>query len=210
MRALTHASAHKNNRTRSDYERLEFLGDRVLGLVVAEILLERFPDAPEGHLARHLNRLVRKETCAAVAEDIDLGAYLIMSTSESDSGGRGKTTILGDACEAVLGALFRDGGYDVARRTIRSLWETRLEDESRPLRDAKSVLQEWAQGRGLPLPVYEQTSRKGPDHEPYFTTRVIVEGHEAAVGDGPTKRAAEQSAASAMLRREGVWENATD
>lgn len=207
-RALTHSSARTRNPKPNDYERLEFLGDRVLGLVISELLIETFPEAPEGDLARHLNRLVRKETCAEVAEDLELGDYVIMSSSEAVSGGRGKQTILGDACEAVLGALFLDGGYDVPRRVIRSLWKDRLEDDSRPLRDAKSVLQEWAQGKGRDLPAYDEVAREGPDHDPHFTARVKVEDMEPATGQGASKRAAEQAAATAMLIREGVWKNA--
>ena len=207
-RALTHSSVRTRHSKPADYERLEFLGDRVLGLVIAEMLIEVFPDAKEGDLARQLNRLVRKETCASVAEDIGIGDVGIMSVSEAESGGRGKLTILGDACEAVLGAVFRDGGYDNARRVIRSMWKERLGDDSRPLRDAKSALQEWAQGKGLDLPHYGEVAREGPDHEPHFTARVTVNGHEPAVGKGPTKRAAEQAAATEMLMREGVWKNA--
>lgn len=207
-RALTHSSARSHGPKSTDYERLEFLGDRVLGLVIAEMLIELFPKADEGDLARRFNRLVRKETCAAVAEDIDLGAYVIMSASEADSGGRGKQTILGDACEAVLGALFRDGGYDVARRVIRELWTDRIYDDPRPLRDAKSALQEWAQGQGLELPVYEELAREGPDHDPRFTASVSVQGKKPATGEGASKRSAEQNAATAMLVREGIWKNA--
>ena len=130
-----------------------------------------------------------------------------MSGSEAESGGRGKQTILGDACEAVLGALFLDGGYEVPRQVIRRIWSGRLHDTSRPLRDAKSVLQEWAQGRERDLPAYTEISRDGPDHDPHFTTRVVVEGYEPAVGQGASKRAAEQAAAKELLLREGVWNN---
>lgn len=205
QRALTHSSARSKSPKPSDYERLEFLGDRVLGLVISELLIETFTEAPEGDLARHLNRLVRKETCAEIAEELQLGDFVIMSRSEDDSGGRGKLTILGDACEAVLGALFLDGGYEVPRRIIRSLWSDRLHDKSHPLRDAKSVLQEWAQGKGRDLPDYSEVSRDGPDHDPHFTTRVVVEGYEPAMGRGESKRAAEQAAAKVLLLREGVW-----
>lgn len=204
-RALTHSSARARQARPTDYERLEFLGDRVLGLVISELLIETYPDAPEGHLARHLNRLVRKETCAEIADDLQLGDFVIMSSSEAESGGRGKQTILGDACEAVLGALFLDGGYDVPRRIIRTLWADRLKDNSQPLRDAKSVLQEWAQAKGRALPAYEEIARDGPDHDPHFTARVTVEGLAPELGQGTSKRAAEQAAAETMLIREGVW-----
>lgn len=207
QRALTHSSARTKRRTGSDYERLEFLGDRVLGLVIAELLFELFPDADEGDLALRFNQLVRKETCAAVAQEIDLGKYVIMSAIEASSGGRGKQTILGDACEAVLGAIFLDGGFEAARGVIRHLWSNFASDDTEVRRDAKSALQEWAQGRGLELPNYVETGRSGPDHAPKFNTRVEVNGLAPAQGEGPSKRIAEQSAASAMLLREGVWKN---
>ena len=207
-RALTHSSAKVRTPKVRDYERLEFLGDRVLGLVVAEMLLAEFPEAEEGELARRFNRLVQKETCAKVAEDMDLGAYVIMSANEARSGGRAKKTILGDACEAVLGALFLDGGYEVTRKTIRRYWSERVLDDAAPLRDAKSALQEWAQGKGLDLPQYVVSSQAGPDHEPHFTTHVKVQGLEPTTGEGASKRAAQQAAAKAMLVREGVWNDA--
>jgi ribonuclease-3 len=207
QRALTHSSARGRGKKNYDYERLEFLGDRVLGLVIAELLTELFPDAHEGDLARRFNQLVRKETCAEVATNLKLGDYVIMSSSEADSGGRGKQTILGDACEAVLGALFVDGGFHTARDIIRKYWSNFIDDESIPLRDAKSALQEWAQGRGLELPDYVELAREGPDHAPRFTTRAVVAGVKPAQGKGDSKRAAEQSAATAMLLKEGVWKS---
>ena len=204
--ALTHASARSSAPETLDNERLEFLGDRVLGLAVAELLTERFPEAPEGELARRLNLLVRRETCAAVAQDLDLGASMVMSGSEAGSGGREKTTILADACEAVLGAAFLDGGFAEARRLVRDLWTPHLGDSDVVPTDAKSALQEWAQGRGLPLPRYMEVRRRGPDHAPQFTTEVQIDGLEPARGEGMSKRLAEQAAASAMLLREGVWD----
>ncbi len=210
QRALTHSSARARGPKNQDYERLEFLGDRVLGLVIAELLTELFPEASEGDLAQRFNRLVRKETCAEVADNMKLGECVIMSASEADSGGRGKQTILGDACEAVLGAVFLDGGFDAARAIIRKFWSGFIGDESMPLRDAKSALQEWAQGRGLDLPDYVELAREGPDHAPRFTTRVVVKGVEPAQGEGDSKRAAEQSAAAAMLLSAGVWKNDGD
>ncbi|MGI9384326.1 MAG: ribonuclease III [Methyloligellaceae bacterium] len=208
--ALTHASARVGTPDATDNERLEFLGDRVLGLAIAELLSEMFPEASEGDLARRFNRLVRKETCAAVAQDLDLGSYVIMSCGEEDSGGRGKTTILGDACEAILGAVFLDGGFDASRGIIRSLWGPYVRSAEAVPADAKSALQEWAQGRGLPLPRYVEVARQGPDHAPHFTAEVQINGLESARGDGRNKRVAEQTAASAMLVREGVWEQNPD
>jgi len=207
--ALTHSSARVRSRKGLDYERLEFLGDRVLGLVIAELLIELYPDAREGDLALRFNQLVRKETCAAVAQELDLGGSIIMSGVEAGSGGRGKQTILGDVCEAVLGAVFLDGGFEAARDIIRRVWSPRAGGQGAVHRDAKSALQEWAQGRGLDLPDYVETERQGPDHAPLFTTSVVLNGLAPAHGEGPSKRAAEQSAASAMLLREGVWKNDT-
>jgi ribonuclease-3 len=208
--ALTHASTRTSGGPRLDNERLEFLGDRVLGLVVAEMLFERFADADEGALARHFNGLVRRETCAAVAREIDVGAHLILSESEEESGGRAKTTILADACEALLGAVFVDAGFDTARAVVLKHWSPRIADGQRGEPDAKTALQEWAQGRGLPLPVYKEIARKGPDHAPQFTTKVMIEGLAPETGQGASKRLAEQSAARFVLVREGVWQDRVD
>lgn len=208
--ALTHSSARVGAPDSTDNERLEFLGDRVLGLAIAELLSEMFPEASEGDLARRFNRLVRKETCASVAQDLDLGRYVIMSGGEEDSGGRGKTTILGDACEAILGAVFLDGGFDQSSRVIRGLWGPYVGSTESVPADAKSALQEWAQGRGLPLPRYIEVARQGPDHAPHFIAEVQIAGLESARGDGRNKRVAEQTAASVMLVREGVWDQVPD
>lgn len=205
-RALTHASVRGGRAKRHDNERLEFIGDRVLGLAIAELLNERFPSGTEGDLARGLNRLVRGETCARVARDLDLGAHLILSESEAESGGRGKDTILADALEAVLGAVFIEGGYAPARDVVHHLWRGESEQVSAGGPDAKSALQEWAQGHGLALPEYAEIARAGPDHRPRFTAEVRILGKEPARGEGASKRAAEQAAATALLTREGVRE----
>ena len=202
--ALTHASMRGGKAKRSDNERLEFVGDRVLGLVIAEALSERFPAASEGELARRYNRLVRGEACAVVARSLGLGEYLILSESEAGSGGRAKATILADAMEAVLGAIFLDAGFETARRTIGRLWKSDDGHAKAAGPDAKSALQEWAQGRGLALPEYVEVGRKGPDHAPRFTSEVRIAGCPPARGEGASKRAAEQAAARALLEREGV------
>lgn len=202
--ALTHASVRGDKGKRSDNERLEFIGDRVLGLAIAEHLNERFPDGSEGDLARRYNRLVRGEACATAARAIDLGAYLILSDSEAGSGGRAKSTILADAMEAVLGAVFLDAGFAPARTVVHRLWESLLEDLPAVGVDAKSALQEWAQGQGLDLPQYVDIAREGPDHAPRFTIEVRISGREPARGQGASKRAAEQAAARTLLEREGV------
>lgn len=210
-RAVTHASARSSKKISKDNERLEFLGDRVLGLCVAEMLMHAHPDAAEGELAPRLNRLVRKEMCAQIAdEDWDLGAAMIMSGGEALSGGRRKMTILGNACEAVLGAIFVDGGFDVARDVINRFWGPRLLGAETIPVDAKTALQEWAQARRLALPSYRETKRAGPDHEPHFVISVSLTDREPAIGEGPSKRVAEQAAAEAMLLREGIWKPAED
>ena len=203
-KALTHASVRQASAKRRDNERLEFLGDRVLGLAVAELLSELYPAANEGQLARLYNRLVRGGTCAEVARSLDLGPSLVLSESEASSGGRDKETILADACEALLGAIFLEAGYDKAREVVRKHWGARLDGSPAETADAKSALQEWAQGQGLDLPQYEEVAREGPDHAPRFTAEVRIKGKKPARGEGASKRAAEQAAATALLAREGV------
>jgi ribonuclease III len=208
--ALTHSSARAGGKPNEDNERLEFLGDRVLGLAVAELLSDRFPEASEGELAIWFNHLVRTETCAEVAQSWNLGDFILMSGGEAGSGGRHKKTILANACEAVLGALFADAGYEVARDAVHDNWAPHLGELEEASPDAKSVLQEWAQGKQLPLPSYLEIARKGPDHAPRFTAEVQVEGVEPERGEGTSKRQAEQAAATAMLVREGVWRQPDD
>lgn len=202
--ALTHASVRGARSGRADNERLEFLGDRVLGLAIAEMLAETMPEAREGELARAYNRLVRGETCARIGRELGLGLHLLLSGAEADSGGRDKDTILADAVEALLGAVFLEAGFTAARAVVHRLWRRRGEQVSRLAADAKSALQEWAQGQGLALPEYVEIARDGPDHAPRFTAEVRIRGRESARGAGASKRAAEQAAASELLSREGV------
>lgn len=202
--ALTHASVRGSKTTRADNERLEFIGDRVLGLAIAEVLIAKFPKATEGELARLFNRLVRGEACAKVGRSLNLGKFVVLSDSEADSGGREKATILADAVEAVLGAVFLDGGFDKARGVVQRLWSTLADHPAEPPVDAKSALQEWAQAQGLSLPRYTVVARKGPDHAPSFTSEVQITGRAPAQGEGASKRIAEQAAAKALLEREGV------
>jgi len=208
--ALTHSSARAGARPNDDNERLEFLGDRVLGLAIAELLANSFPKAREGELARWFNHLVRAETCAEIAQEWELGTFILMSGGEAGSGGRGKKTILANACEAVLGAIFADGDYDAARAVIHRFWKAQLDTLELAAPDAKSLLQEWAQGRRLPLPRYLEITREGPDHAPRFTAEVQIDGVASERGTGANKRAAEQAAALAMLLREGVWQAPPD
>lgn len=186
------------------YERFEFLGDRVLGLVIAEWLLERFAEEKEGALAKRHAALVRREALCRVADAIALGRYLRLSPAESSGTGRSNPTILADACEAVIGALYLDGGLEPARRFIRGAWADAIDRTEPPPLDAKTALQEWAQGRGKPLPVYETVDRSGSAHAPVFRVRVTVAGEEPVLGTGTSKRAAEKDGARALLRRIGV------
>lgn len=211
-RALTHPSAITSSdpaAQRQSYQRLEFLGDRVLGLVVAEMLFAEFRDADEGDLHRRHASLVRKETCAEIGAELGIGDALALGEGEENSGGRGKATILGDACESVIGAIFIDGGLDAARQLIKRLWRDRMIGAHREGRDAKSTLQEWSQGRSLGLPTYRVEDESGPAHAPQFRVRVAIDGLDDAIGEGPSKREAEQAAASAVLFREGVWQGGT-
>ncbi len=203
--ALTHSSARVANHINLDNERLEFLGDRVLGLVISDVLMERYPQASEGELAKRYNALVRKETCYAVAKKIGLGTFLIMSDSERASGGAQKETILADACEALLGALYKDAGFDRAQKFIIQSWMPFMDNSEGVPADAKSTLQEWAQAHKKALPVYSEVSRTGPDHEPVFTTEVILDGVAPESGTGNSKRIAEHNAAENLLRREKIW-----
>jgi ribonuclease III len=198
IRALTHASAN----THVSNERLEFLGDRVLGLIVAEKLHALYPADNEGALALKFNALARRETCAASAEAAGLAEHIILANAEAGSGGRRKTAILAGACEAVIAALYLDGGLEAARAFVERYWDfTALGAD---MRDPKTVLQEWAQSRKHPsAPVYTLTGREGPDHAPRFAVQVRV-AEDTSVGAGGSKREAEQDAARALLTKLGV------
>ncbi len=199
-RALTHGSAPRRQRgVADDYQRLEFVGDRVLGLIIAERLYRDFPREREGALAKRFAMLVRREALAEVAGKIGLGTYITISKSEEDVGGRENPAILADCCEALIGALFLDGGLEPARCFVEAQWQTLIEADLRPPEDAKTALQEWAQARGLGLPVYQEVERRGPDHDPVFTVEVSIEDRPAAQGSGRSKRLAEQEAAARLL-----------
>ncbi len=199
-RALTHPSVSADpGHLGGDYERLEFLGDRVLGLVVAEMLFARFPQEAEGLLARRLAKLVAKETLASVAADLELGSFMRLAMGEDEKDGRTNPSLLSDACEAVIAALYLDGGLPVAKRFVVDSWKARIEKDREPPLEAKTELQEWAQGRGLPLPSYSEIDRQGPPHDPVFTISVQVEGQPPRSGKGRSKRIAEQDAAAQLL-----------
>ena len=202
--ALSHISALKGSRNRaSSYQRLEFLGDHVLGLVISDMLFRAFPKADEGELSRRLADLVRKETCTEIARTIELGAAIRLGASEANAGGRTRPAILADVCEALIGAVYLDSGFDAAASLVGKLWEARLRTKAPPLRDPKTVLQEWAQARGMPTPVYREIARSGPHHDPEFRVAVQLPQLAPAEGSGRSKRAAEQAAAAALMEREG-------
>jgi ribonuclease-3 len=198
--AFTHPSAsQRRGSARRGYERLEFLGDRVLGLIVAELLWHRYPEEAEGALTRRHTELVRRETLADVAKAIGLGRHLIVSPGEDASGVRDNPSVLADVCEAVIAALYLDGGLSAARRFVERWWDTRLGSSAAPPSDPKTALQEWAQARGKPLPAYRTVATAGPAHRRVFTVTVTVEGVPPATATGPSKRIAEAAAAAAVL-----------
>jgi len=199
VRALTHGSI--SSATRPDNQRLEFLGDRVLGLVMAEALLDADTDATEGVLAPRYNALVRKEACADVARSIELGAVLKLGKSEMVSGGRRKDALLGDGMEALIAAVYRDGGFSAARDLILRLWGKRVHEVEEDARDPKTALQEFVQSRGETTPQYDIIKREGPDHAPEFTIAVTLASGERAEAKAGAKRQAEQAAAKALLER---------
>jgi ribonuclease-3 len=216
--ALTHPSAISVTRPRRgrkvtakveaetsvDNQRLEFLGDRVLGIVIAEMLFHAFPDEDEGALARRLAALVKQDSLDAVAREIDLGRYLALSRGEEDGGGRDNPATLADACESVIGAIYLDGGLEIARSFIERYWRPKMDAEAKPPQDAKTALQEWAQAGGLALPRYTVVKSEGPPHDPIFEVAVSVAGQEPVSARGRSKRAAEQAAARTLLDRVGA------
>ncbi|MEM6481019.1 MAG: ribonuclease III [Pseudomonadota bacterium] len=208
VRAVTHGS--RSGALGDDNQRLEFLGDRVLGLVIAEAILERDKGAKEGQLAPRFNALVRKEACADIARELDLGAVLKLGRSEMKSGGRRKQALLGDAMEAVIAAVYCDSGFSAARKVVLRHWTALIETVEDDARDPKTALQEWAQAEGFPPPDYIETARDGPDHAPLFTIKVqLFDGqHEEATAG--SKRKAEQAAARALLKRVNVVARKSD
>jgi len=199
LRAVTHASISSPGR--EDNQRLEFLGDRVLGLVMAEALLSADVGASEGQLAPRFNALVRKEACAEVARELGLGEVMKLGRSEMLSGGRRKEALLGDAMEALIAAVYTDGGFEAARSLILRHWGSRINAVEQDARDPKTSLQEWAQARGMPPPTYTEAGREGPDHQPIFTVMVRLANDEGETARAGSKRVAEQQAAKALLAR---------
>ncbi len=203
--ALTHSSiiADDSRHTESN-ERQEFLGDRVLGLIIADMLIVRFPNENEGDISRRHAALVRMEALDRIARDLELGRHVQMSPGEEHNGGRENSSLLSNVCEAVIAALYQDGGLEVARAFVEKHWAPLIEENLLPPKDAKTALQEWAQAEGHPLPLYTETRRDGPDHNPFFTVEVAVNGLEPASGKGGSKRLAEQAAAAKLLKFVGL------
>ncbi|WP_413467885.1 ribonuclease III [Mesorhizobium sp. B2-8-5] len=205
QRALTHASA-RSTHAGVDYERFEFLGDRVLGLVVADMLLAAFPDAAEGELSLRLNALVNAEALSEISEQIGLPELVRAGSDVRNLEGRKRTNLRADALESLIAVLYLDGGLDAARAFIHRYWRPRSQATGAARRDAKTELQEWAhQAAAGAVPAYRIDGREGPDHDPLFTVSVEVGSFAPATGSGRSKREAEQAAAATLLLREGVW-----
>ena len=204
--ALTHSSSRKGSAV--NYERLEFLGDRVLGLVIAELLFKLFPDAKEGDLSVRLNRLVSARICAAVADELELHRFIKTGADVKNLTGKRMASVRADAMELLIAAVYLEGGLEAARDFIVANWESRARASDRARRDAKTELQEWAHSRNVETPSYTILDRTGPDHEPHFTVQVLVQDTEPEIGLGRSRRIAEQEAATRLLEREGVWQKA--
>lgn len=201
VQALTHGSTQKH---KGDYQRLEFLGDRVLGLVVAEHLFKAYPGRGEGELTAMHSGLVRGESCAAAGDTIALSDLVIIGTGERAKGMNMNRTVLGDVMEALVAAIYLDGGLEEARAFVLRTWDGLLKHPSVAMKDPKTFLQEWALARALPIPAYRIVSREGPEHEPVFVIAVEVKGKAPAEGTAKTKRGAEMDAAEQFLKREGI------
>lgn len=199
VRSMTHPSMSSPHRDNN--QRLEFLGDRVLGLVMAEALFRADMGAAEGVLAPRFNALVRKETCADVAREVELGSVLRLGRSEMKSGGRRKQALLGDAMEALIAAVYLDGGFEAARQVVLRLWGDRIHTVEEDARDPKTALQEWAQARGETPPIYREVARTGPDHQPIFTIEVQLASGPSEQASAGSKRQAEQAAAKSLLNK---------
>ncbi|MCG6856766.1 MAG: ribonuclease III [Salaquimonas sp.] len=204
-RALTHSSVRKRADDDFHYERLEFLGDRVLGLTVADMLHRSFPEAAEGELSLRLNALVKGKTLAAIADELRLYEFIRTGGDLKEITGKRLQSVRADVLEALIASIYLDGGLEAAADFIERFWRSRLNEDDAARRDSKTELQEWAHSRRLGTPKYRETMRTGPDHDPVFTVAVKVTGLPEAIGKGRSKRVAEQDAARAMLVREGVW-----
>lgn len=206
-RALTHASAR--NAKEGNYERFEFLGDRVLGLTIAELLFSTFAKATEGELSVRLNQLVSAESCAAIADEMQLHRFIRTGSDVKKLTGKAMLNVRADVVESLIAAIYLDGGMEAAKGFILKYWMDRANRSNAARRDAKTELQEWAHAKFAVTPNYRVDDRSGPDHDPRFTVTVIIPGTEPETGIDRSKRAAEQVAATRMLEREGVWQKAS-
>jgi ribonuclease-3 len=205
VRALTHSSASKKAGEISHYERLEFLGDRILGICIAEMLFFEFPDAREGELSVRLNTLVSGNMCAQISDEIGLHEFIHAGADVKQLTGKRMKSVRADVVESLIAAIYLDAGLETASAFVNKYWKDRLQSAGAGTRDSKTALQEWAHTRTSATPFYVIADRSGPDHDPIFTVEVKVEGIESCKGQGRSKRAAEQSAAQAVLLREKVW-----
>jgi ribonuclease-3 len=201
LQALTHGSTLKH---KGDYQRLEFLGDRVLGLIIAEHLYGSNPGKTEGELTGMLSGLVRSESCARAGDTVGLSEFVIVGAGERAKGMNLNRTVLGDVMEALVAGIYLDGGFEQARAFVLKAWDDQLKNPEVAVKDAKTFLQEWALARALPIPSYKVLSREGPEHEPVFVVSVDVKGHEPAEGTAKSKQGAEKQAAENFLKREGI------
>jgi ribonuclease III len=199
--AFTHGS--RQGKT-TDYQRLEFLGDRVLSLVIAEALYKRYPAEPEGQLAARLSNLVRMESCASVGQALGFDQFIVVGQVEKSKGVQRIASVIGDVVEAVIGAIYLDAGFVKAETFILKNWDDKLTKSPLDLKDAKTFVQEWALARALPLPAYEVTGREGPEHAPIFTMQLRVGTYDIAINTGTSKQSAEMAAAQAFIAREGL------
>ena len=193
--ALTHSSTGQEH----NYERLEFLGDRVLGLIVAEMLYKKFPDEPEGDLAKRLSALVQGSLLAEIAQQINLGAYVDFSEAERQAGGTENTNILADVFEAVIGALYLDSGFKECHALVEKFWADHFFEMKAPPQHPKTALQEWAQAKSLPLPEYKIVNQSGPDHAPVFDVQLLIEGYDPVIAQGKSRQEAEKLVAQMFL-----------
>lgn len=198
---IAHALTHSSTGRDVNYERLEFLGDRVLGLIIASILYEKFPDEPEGDLAKRLAALVEGRHLAKMARKIELGSYIDFSKAEEQAGGRNNDNILADVFESLIGALYLDGGLPPCSRLIETLWSDSFYEMKKPPQHPKTVLQEWLQSKGLPLPVYEMAGQEGPDHAPVFRIRLSIDGYAGIEAQGRSRQEAEREAARLFMAK---------
>ncbi len=204
-RALTHSSVRKNSDDNFHYERLEFLGDRVLGICIAELLFKEFPKAVEGELSLRLNALVKGKTLAEISDRLQLHEFIRTGGDLKQITGKRMQSVRADVLEALIASIYLDGGLVATENFIQRFWKERIHDVKTARRDSKTALQEWAHAEGLGTPRYVETARTGPDHDPEFTVSVKIGDQLEAFGNGRSKRSAEQAAAAKLLTQKGIW-----